>query len=112
MSYYYIFFQDLPFFYPINFMQFLNGSNVPSNIVNLTNEYSNLVAGVHSVIPEEEYVEMLKKQHFGMLTPIDFYGYNQDSFPFWSSEPFTYASSMLALTQYRALLDSGQLPSP
>ncbi len=90
-------------------MKFLNGSAVPSNISQPDDE---LVVGVQSLIPEEEYAEMLKKTHFGILAPIDFYGYNQASFPFWSAQPFTYASAMLALAQYRALLDAGQLPNP
>ena len=65
---------------------------------------------MRSVIPEEEYKVELEKDHFGEKTPVDFNGYNSGSFPFWSSEPFTYASAMLALTRYRALLASGQLP--
>ena len=56
------------------------------------------IAGVRSVIPEEEYKVELEKKHFREKTPVDFNGYNSGSFPFWSSEPFTYASAMLALT--------------
>lgn len=98
--------QDLPFFYPENVMMYLNGSAFPKNAT----FNPDLVVGVRSVIPEDEYRAELKKKHFGKMTPVDFLGYNSASFPFWSSEPFTYASAMLALTQYRALVASGQLP--
>ena len=101
-------FQDLPFFYPANLMKFLNGSSLPPGS---TQAGPDVVVGVHGLIPEEDYIAELKKQHFGVYTPVDFYGYNQNYFPFWSSEPFTYASVMLALSRYRALLISGQLPS-
>jgi hypothetical protein len=69
-----------------------------------------MVFGMRSVIPEDEYKAELTKKHFGKMTPTDFFGYNSSGFPFWSSEAFTYASSMLALSQYRALVTSGQLP--
>lgn len=98
--------QDLPFFYPANVMMFLNGSAVPKDAM----PSPDMVYAVRALIPEEEYAADLKKKHFGQTTPIDFVGYNSGSFPFWSSEPFTYASAMLSLTQYRALVASGQLP--
>jgi hypothetical protein len=48
---------------------------------------------------------MLKQKHFNVLTPIDFKGYNVEiGFPFWSSEPYTYAVSLLALSQYNNLI--------
>lgn len=98
--------EDLPFFYPANVMMFLNGSAVPKDAM----PSPDMVYAVRALIPEEEYAADLKKKHFGQTTPIDFVGYNSGSFPFWSSEPFTYASAMLSLAQYRALVASGQLP--
>ena len=61
-----------------------------------------IVFGVNSIIPKEEYEAELKL-HFERYPELDFHGY-KTSFPFWSSEPFTYASS-----QYRSLVTSGQL---
>lgn len=69
-----------------------------------------ITVGVRSIIPEEDYNAQLLKKWFGRLTPLDFQGYNAESFPFWSSEPFTHASVILALSQYRALVATGQLP--
>jgi hypothetical protein len=99
--------QDLPFWYPANVFQYLNGTDIPSN--GTLDEYA--VVGVKGIIPKNVYDEMLKVKHFNQTTPLDFHGYNIDGsyWPFWSSEPWTYAASMLALTQYRALNATGQL---
>ena len=100
--------QDLPFFYPANVMMYLNGSTFPKNTTSVSGD---LVYAVHSLISENEYDAELKKPHFGRMTQVEFLGYNNNaSFPFWSSDSFTYASAMLALSQYRALEASGQLP--
>lgn len=90
----------------MNLLKYLNGSAVPPG----SPVTDDLVVAVRSVIPQEEYNAELKKKHFGENTPTDFYGYNSSFFPFWSSEPFTHAAAMLALTRYRALVASGQLP--
>ena len=84
---------------------YLNGTTPPVNAI----PSPDMVIGVRSVIPEDEYKAKLKEKHFGKEAMVDFLGYNSGSFPFWSSEPFTYASSMLALARYRALVTSGQL---
>ena len=47
---------------------------------------------------------MLKQKHFNVTTPIDFEGFNSNAFPFWSSEPYTYSVSLLALAQYNNLI--------
>ena len=82
------------------------------------NEGASMIIGVKGIIPESQYEEMLKQEHFNMTTPINFNSYNIEGgfdinkifpWPFWCSEPWTYASAMLALTQYRALKASGQL---
>lgn len=55
-------------------------------------------------IDEKTYQEMLKQKHFNVITPVDFEGYNKaQGFPFWSSEPYTYAVSLLALAQFNNL---------
>ena len=65
---------------------------------------------VKSIFPEEEYEKDLMRKHFGATTPLDFTGYNKKTpFPYWSSESFTYASIVLALTQYKHLLANGQM---
>ena len=89
--------QQIPFFFPANLLVYLNGSTAST----VTNRALIAVSGL---IPEEEYQQMLREKHFNYTTPQEFHGFNVDPFPFWSSEPLTYASTMLALTQYRALL--------
>lgn len=97
----------MPFFYPANLVRFLNGSSLPPGEPHAGND---VVVGVKSLIPEDIYQAELRKKHFGMVTPVDFYGYNSGTWPFWSSEPFTHAAAMLTLTRYRQLVASGQLP--
>lgn len=49
---------------------------------------------------------MLKQQHYHHVTPIDFQGYNKEiGFPFWSSEPYTHAVTLLALAQFNNLMN-------
>ena len=95
--------QQLPFFFPANLLVYFNGSSIPPDH-NLTYHDNKLIIAVSGLIPEEEYQQMLREKHFNYTTPQEFHGFNVDPFPFWSSEPLTYASTMLALTQYRALL--------
>lgn len=94
------------FLYPANFLQFLNGTNV-TNADNVPlSEFNNLISGVQGVVDEIEYQKMLQQKHFGQKTPLDFHGYNIKGgyFPFWSSEPYTYAVSLLALSQFNNLI--------
>lgn len=95
-------FSTLPFWYPINFLQYLNGTNVDPNKVINQDDLDILIAGVQGVIDEKVYDQMLLETHFGQRTPIDFHGYNvkDNLFPFWSSEPYTYAVTLLAFSQY------------
>jgi hypothetical protein len=60
------------------------------------------------VVSEEEYQDLLKKKWFGRKSPIDFHGYNNypDYWPFWSSEPYTYVTSMLALAKFSNTFES------
>ena len=94
----------MPFFYPQNFGEFLNGSAIPKGY-NVSESDSDLIVTVSGVIPNATYQQLLKKTYFGYDVPIDFPGFNAPTtfeFPFWSSEPLTYSASLLALTQYRA----------
>ncbi len=86
----------------------MNGSSLPLDDVDLV---SDAVVAVKSIFPEKEYEEELQKKHFGEYTPVDFSGFNRKAmpFPFWSSESFTHASAVLALTQYKELTSTGQL---
>jgi hypothetical protein len=93
----------LPLSYPSNFMQFLNGTNVTSPNQVRPGEFLHLINGVRGFIDENTYQKMLKESHFGERTPLDFQGYNGNFFPFWSSQPYTYAVSLLALAQFNNL---------
>ncbi|XP_035678144.1 uncharacterized protein LOC118416935 [Branchiostoma floridae] len=89
---------SVPFLYPANFIQYLNGSAVPPT----ANVSVDVIAGVTGVIDPAEYQKMIDQPHFGYATPTKFEGFNgpETFFPFWSSEPYTYATVMLALAQY------------
>ena len=98
----------MPFFYPQNFGQFLNGSAIPQDY-KVGEKDNDLIITVSGVIPNATYQQLLTKTYFGYDVPIDFPGFNAPTtfpFPFWSSEPLTYSASLLALTQYRAFYNS------
>src|SRR5687768_6169672 len=50
--------EQLPFFFPANYLQYLNGSDLPPNPgpEYITND---LVAGIQGVIPESQYNDMV-----------------------------------------------------
>ena len=96
--------QQQPFVFPGNLLIYLNGTSLPPNHVLSTNDTDIIIAVGGVVIPESQYQQKLKEKQFGYITPQVFHGFNLDAFPFWSSEPMTYASTMLALTQFKTLL--------
>ena len=54
---------------------------------------------------------MVHETHFGEHTPIDSEGFNPTSdtegfFPFWSSDVYTYATTMLAFSKYLNIDDN------
>ena len=93
---------DLPFWYPANFVQYLNGTTVVNPDDVPESDLTNIINGVSGLFDEVKFEEELKKKHYGRDVPLDFHGYNTkgNEFPFWSSEPYTYAVSLLALAQY------------
>ena len=97
-------FSTLPFWYPGNLVQFLNGTNTnPSKITE--KEINDVIYAIKGYVNENEYQKRLTQKNFGFNTPLDFHGYNtrENIFPFWSSTPYTYAVSLLALSQYQNL---------
>ncbi|XP_041377993.1 uncharacterized protein LOC121390277 [Gigantopelta aegis] len=88
-----------PFWYPINRLQYLNGTEIHDHI---HFPHGLFMLGVEGVIPEAQYEANFNQSHFGMKTPTKFLGYNagKSFFPFWSSDAYTYAVTMLALAQF------------
>ncbi|GAB1602210.1 Hypothetical predicted protein [Argonauta hians] len=83
----------LPFLYPYN--RFENSSSMLRQL-----------RAVEGLISEKEYMAMTKvplPEFNNMTTPMEFKGFNADDsvFPFWTSEPYTYATTLLALSHYR-----------
>ena len=78
---------------------------------NHTKEYGFYMTAVEGVVPEPEYQELLKRKWDGQTTPIDFHGYNHypDYWPFWSSEPYTYVTNMLALAKFSNTYESADV---
>merc|ERR1712127_331127 len=94
-------FTSLPFWYPANANKFLNGTSYnPANVSR--SDLDQVVIGVEGSIDEKTYLSELKEKHFNVNTPLVFTGYNQKDnlMPFWSSEPYTYSVTLLALSQY------------
>ena len=73
---------------------------------NVSEHDHDLIVGVSGFISEDDYNKMLKEKQFNVYPPMDFHGYNSNdnSFPFWSSEAFTYAATLLALTQHNTFI--------
>lgn len=92
---------SMPFWYPANRIEFMNGT-----VINSTMPHGvPFLIGMSGYVPSEKYDAMLKVPHFGMKTPMDFPGYNDPTqlhgfFPFWSSDSYTYAATLLALSKY------------
>ncbi|XP_060587318.1 uncharacterized protein LOC132742840 [Ruditapes philippinarum] len=81
----------------------------PMNALNeSSHDYRHTRLVFEGVVSEEEYQDLLKKKWFGRKSPIDFHGYNNypDYWPFWSSEPYTYVTSMLALAKFSNTFES------
>ena len=98
----------MPFYYPANYQQWINGTSIPKDINDITYDVlEHAAVGMLGVMDEDEYNLELKKKHFGKSTPIDFPGYNipDAHFPFWSSDEITYSSVILTLTQCQYLFD-------
>ncbi|XP_033099999.1 uncharacterized protein LOC117103538 [Anneissia japonica] len=94
--------ESVPFYFPTNHIEFLNGTILPSN----TSIFDrNIVIAMSGVIGEEEYEDLLKITHFGKMTPTNFTGYNDPNavFPFWTSDAYTYANTLLALAKFQNL---------
>jgi hypothetical protein len=98
-------FTSLPYWYPSNLVQFLNGTNVDPEKINPA-DLEQVIAGVKGLIDEKTYENELKRKHFGQSTPLDFEGYNRNDnvFWFWSSEAYTYSVALLALAQFDNLV--------
>ncbi len=98
--------ETFPFFYPANYGQFFNGTTVTDvDNVSLFSDIFQLIRGVNGAIDKQEFEELIKKKHFGFDTVVDFQGYNSVDMPFtfWSSEPYTYAVALLAISQFNNL---------
>ncbi|XP_012938109.1 uncharacterized protein LOC101859330 [Aplysia californica] len=96
-------FSSLPFWYPANRFEYLNGTAIHdrSNIPNST-----FVLAMEGHVSPQTYEQMVKQTHFGMPTPVTFRGYNYGDgyFPLWSSVPYTYSTTMLALARYNSIV--------
>ena len=95
--------QTLPFPYPANRIEFLTGTVIHDDKHFPDAPY---LLGVRGFIPESEYSVLIQQKHFGMKTPTKFPGFNSrnNSFPFWTSDAYTYANAMLALSRYDSIV--------
>ena len=94
----------MPEYFPANVKKYINGSAVPPG---MKKRSADMMFGVNSIIPQEEYETELNS---GKYTELDFHGYNTMPMKYISSDQLTHAYCLLALTKYRSLVTSGQLP--
>lgn len=75
---------------------------------NASKEHPFYMTAMVGVVPEAEYQQLLKRKWAGQTSPIDFHGYNNypDYWPFWSSEPYTHVTNMLALAKFSNTYES------
>ena len=103
--------QDFPPFYPHNHLEFVNGST--SRDCDFSDFGDDLIVSVSGVIPNATYQQLLEKKCYGTTVPMNFPGFNApnaSALAYWSSKPFTYSASLLALTQYRMFYSNFTLP--
>jgi len=84
-------------------MEYFNGTKFSDKA--FPTDIHNMI-GMQGVISSSEYDAMLKKPRFGKMTSLTFKGYNTGEgsyFPFWSSEAYTYASSLVAISHYDSI---------
>jgi hypothetical protein len=99
-------YNQLPFWYPANIYQYLNGTSFnPDHIDTKKDSLIDSIVGVSGYINETTYQRMISEKHFNVSTPTTFNGYNVPGgeFPLWSSQPYTYSVTLLALAQYNNL---------
>ncbi|KAL4221094.1 hypothetical protein ACF0H5_019355 [Mactra antiquata] len=79
----------------------------PKNRVHVINDTHSYMEAMEGVVSEEKYQEMIKKSSTKFPVPVDFHGYNNypDYWPFWSSEPYTHVTNMLALSKFSNTYD-------
>lgn len=93
--------QSLPFWYPANRKEYLNGTSFNDDMF----PDGLFLVGFEGTLSDEQYNILLSQRHFGEKTPIDFPGFNPRGsptgfFPFWSSDAYTYSTTMLAFAKY------------
>ncbi|XP_048751558.2 uncharacterized protein LOC125663303 [Ostrea edulis] len=77
--------------YPANRQGYINGTKIH-------------IRGMEGMVNSTWYDQQLKIRK----SPIDFHGYNSspDYFPFWCSQPYTYVTSMLALSTFNNIAEN------
>ncbi|XP_035824372.1 uncharacterized protein LOC101854700 [Aplysia californica] len=93
----------IPFWYPANRFEFLNGTTI--------HDWTHFPHGtsllaVRGYIDSQTYEAQLKQKHFGVPSPLVFHGYNDWSgfFPLWTSTGYTYSISLLVFSRYNSAM--------
>ena len=97
---------NLPFWYPANRFQFINGTHLPQPESREKLPDDMFFAAMQGFVDRVDYEKMLKENHFGWQTPTEFPGYNApgwNSFAIWSSEAYSYAAALLAVSLFDRL---------
>ena len=94
---------DLPFYFPMNAFEFLNGTKVDdvhsSSVLKMKN-MDETIPGFSGVVSSAEYQAMVDEVWSGKPTPTEWDGYNfsaNGSLIYWSAPDFTRATTVSAL---------------
>jgi len=95
--------EQLPFAFPANRLEYLNGTILPPDDNNPGDITSELICGMQGVMDESQYQQQLNSTHFSMPVPQQFTGFNSAFFPFWSSSTLTDATSLVAIAKAKKI---------
>ncbi|XP_076463625.1 uncharacterized protein LOC143295856 isoform X2 [Babylonia areolata] len=96
-----------PFSYPTNRLEYLNGTAIHDH--QHFPQGGPFLLGMQGVLPEPQYLDLVRQKHFGESTPTHFTSFNQPGnyFPFWTSSAYTHATAMLALSRFDNIVTGG-----
>ncbi|EFC40845.1 predicted protein [Naegleria gruberi] len=92
---------DYPFYYPMNYCEFLNGTILKPIDPNMITD--DLIVGMEGLISPQQYDLYLKQLWFNESVPTKFNGFEKETFPFWSSPALTYSITQLVFSKYLSL---------
>ena len=98
----------MPWIYPANIGLYSNGTSMNPRQCNVNDIEVSMIFGIQGYINTSIYNEWVQNggcyPYLGV--PQTFNGYNNVSrtFPYWASQPITFAANLLAITKYHRIV--------